>query len=66
MVAPKHGSVKTVIALVAVLGFALACASTMTETTESGVMNLTDVAVESGEEITVVTLGGRSDLYDGV
>lgn len=61
MVAPKHGSVKAVVALCAVLGFALACASTMTEPTGSEVMQLTDVAVESGEEITVVTLVGLAD-----
>ena len=61
MVAPKHGSVKAVIALAAVMGFALACASTMTEPTGPEVSELTDVAVESGEEITVVTLVGLAD-----
>ncbi|MDP6980161.1 MAG: type IV pilus secretin PilQ [Myxococcota bacterium] len=61
MVAPKNGSVMLVVALCAVLGFALACASTMSEPMASEVAQLTDVAVESGDESTVVTLVGLAD-----
>ncbi len=61
MVAPKNGSVKLVGVLCAVVGFALACASTMSEPTASEVAQLTDVAVESGDESTVVTLVGLTD-----
>ncbi len=61
MVAPKSGSVKTVVALCAVLGFVLACASTMSDSDGAPVAQLAEVVVESGGESTSVTLMGLMD-----
>ena len=64
MVAPKTGSLKTIAAVVAssvVLGFVLACASTIPEGEGTPMATLTDVQVESGGESTAVTLVGLAD-----
>ena len=64
MVAPKTGSLKTIAAVVAssvVLGFILACASTMPEGESALMATMTDVQVESGSDSTAVTLVGLTD-----
>ncbi len=72
MVAPKSGSVKTVVvavALSAVVGFVLACASTAPDLGDATTASMTDVEVYSGEDGTSVTLVGLSypvytDVFD--
>ena len=65
MVAPKSGSVNTIVAAVVasvVLGFVLACASTVSDRGNSAPAAwLTEVQVDSGTESSAVTLVGLSD-----
>ncbi len=64
MVAPKSGSVRTFVAAVAtsvVLGFVLACASTVVDKGNPPAAWLTEIQVDSGTESSAVTLVGLSD-----